>query len=52
MVRDVVRRISREMLASFRYAILSGPNRKFRELRVGLDYELLDEDSVTIISRY
>ncbi len=52
MVRDVARRISREMLTSFRYAIISGPKRKFRELRVGLDYELLDEDSVTVISRY
>lgn len=50
-VRDVCRRISREMINSFRYAIMSGPNRKMAELRVGLDYEILDEDVVTIISQ-
>ena len=51
VVRDVVRKISREMLESFRYAILSGPQRKQAELRVGLDYELLDGDIITIISK-
>lgn len=51
LVRDVVRKISREMLESYRYAILSGPQRKQAELRVGLDYELLDGDIITIISR-
>ncbi|AAT42821.1 OBG GTPase family GTP-binding protein [Picrophilus oshimae] len=49
-VREVCRKISREMLNSFRYAIISGPNRK-AEMRVGLDYELKDEDTVTLISK-
>ena len=51
VVRDVVRKISREMIESFRYAILTGPQRKQAELRVGLDYDLLDGDIITIISR-
>ena len=51
VVRDVVRKISREMLEAFRYAILTGPQRKQNELRVGLDYELLDGDVMTIISK-
>ncbi|MCL4332811.1 MAG: GTP-binding protein [Candidatus Thermoplasmatota archaeon] len=51
-VREAVRKISREMLASFRYAIITGPKRKFREIRVGLDYPLRDGDIMTIISRY
>lgn len=51
IVRDIVRKISREMLEAFRYAIISGPARKQAELRVGLDYSLLDEDVMTIISR-
>ena len=51
VVREVVRKISREMLSSFRYAIITGPARKQSELRVGLNYELLDQDVLTIISR-
>ena len=51
IVRDIVRKISREMLDSFRYAIISGPMRKQAELRVGLEYELLDGDIMTVISR-
>lgn len=51
IVREVVRKISREMLSSFRYAIISGPARKQSELRVGLNYELFDQDVVTIISK-
>jgi len=50
-VRDVARKISRNMISSYRYAIISGPNRKQAELRVGLDYDLCDEDVITIISR-
>ncbi|MEM0158814.1 MAG: GTP-binding protein [Thermoplasmataceae archaeon] len=50
-VQDVVRKINREMLQSYRYAILTGPNRKIGEQRVGIDFELLDGDTVTIISR-
>lgn len=50
-IKDVCRKISREMMNSFKYAIMSGPNRKMAELRVGLDYEVLDEDIVTIISQ-
>ena len=50
-VRDVARKISRNMISTYRYAIISGPNRKQGELRVGLDYDLLDEDVITIISR-
>ncbi len=51
VVREVVRKISREMIDSFKYAIISGPHRKQAELRVGLEYELLDSDVLTIISR-
>ena len=50
-VEDVGRKISREMVQSFRYAIISGPNRKMNEIRVGLDYEVMDMDVVTLISR-
>ncbi len=50
-VRDVCRRISREMLSSFRYAIILNSKRKQSEIRAGLDYELEDEDVVTLISR-
>lgn len=51
VVKDVVRKISREMMESFRYAIISGPQRKQAELRVGLEYTLLDGDVMTVISR-
>ncbi len=51
VVRDVVRRINRAFLPTFRYAIVSGPSRRFHEIRVGLDYELNDSDTVTIISK-
>ncbi len=51
VVKDVVRKISREMMGSFRYAIISGPQRKQAELRVGLEYTLLDGDVMTVISR-
>lgn len=50
-VRDVCRKISREMIPSFRYAIITGPTRKI-ELRVGLDYKVNDEDVITLISKY
>ncbi|MCL5804490.1 MAG: 50S ribosome-binding GTPase [Candidatus Thermoplasmatota archaeon] len=50
-VRDVCRHISREMLSSFRYAIVLNSRRKTAEMRVGLDYKMEDEDVVTIISR-
>lgn len=51
VVRDIVRKISREMLEAYRYAIISGPGRKQAELRVGLEYLLLDGDVMTIISK-
>ncbi len=50
-VRDVSRKISREMISTFRYAIITGPTRKI-EARVGLDYEVNDEDVITLISKY
>ncbi|GGM67904.1 GTP-binding protein [Thermogymnomonas acidicola] len=50
-IEDVCRHISREMLSSFRYAIVSGPSRRIGEQRVGLDHEVYDGDVVTIISR-
>ncbi|KPV45862.1 GTP-binding protein [Acidiplasma aeolicum] len=50
-VRDVCRKISREMLENFRYAIITGPSRKI-EAKVGLDYRVNDEDVITIISKY
>jgi len=51
-VREVCRKINRSMIDSFRYAIVSGKNRPIGEQRVGIDYPLMDEDIVTIISRY
>nr|AAC44620.1 GTP-binding protein [Thermoplasma acidophilum] len=51
-VREVCRKINRSMIDSFRYAIVSGKNRPIGEHRVGIDYPLMDEDIVTIISRY
>lgn len=50
-VRDVCRRISREMLHSFKYAIILNDNRKLSEMRVGLDYSLEDGDIITLVSR-
>jgi ribosome-interacting GTPase 1 len=50
-VRDVCRRISMEMLSSFKYAIILNSKRKQSEIRAGLDFELRDEDIVTLISR-
>ncbi len=50
-VRDVARKINRTFISTFRYAIISGPNRKFSEVRVGLDYPLRDSDTITIISK-
>lgn len=50
-VRDVCRRVSREMLRSFRYALLTRTSGKIMDQRVGLDYDIDDEDVVTIISR-
>jgi hypothetical protein len=50
-IRDVSRKISREMISTFRYAIITGPTRKI-EARVGLDYKVNDEDVVTLISKY
>ncbi len=51
-VREVCRKINRSMIDSFRYAIVSGKNRPIGEQRVGIDYQLMDEDIVTIISRF
>ncbi|MGC8608628.1 MAG: OBG GTPase family GTP-binding protein [Thermoplasmata archaeon] len=50
-VREVCRKINRSMIDTFRYAIISGKNRPVGEQRVGLDYTLKDEDTVTLISR-
>lgn len=50
-IRDVCRRVSREMLRSFRYALLTRNSGKIIDQRVGLDYDIEDEDVVTIISR-
>ncbi len=50
-VREVCRKISREMMESFRYAMLTSNSSKINEMRVGMDYTLSDEDIVTIISR-
>ncbi len=50
-VREVCRRVSREMLRSFRYALLTRSNSKIIDQRVGLDYDIQDEDVVTIVSR-
>ncbi len=50
-VKEVCRKISREMMDSFRYAMLTSHSSKINEMRVGMDYPLSDEDIVTIISR-
>ncbi len=51
-IRDVCRKISREMIDSFRYAIITSEGAKIRDMRVGLDYEVTDEDVVTVISKF
>ncbi len=50
-VREVCRRVSREMLRSFRYALLTRNRGKINDQKVGLDYDIEDEDIITIVSR-
>ena len=50
-VRDVCRNISREMLVSFKYAILRSDRSKVNDMRVGLEYSVADGDIITIVSR-
>ncbi|MGP6294071.1 OBG GTPase family GTP-binding protein [Caldiplasma sukawensis] len=50
-VREACRKISREMLDSFRYGLVISKNSKIREMRVGIDYELSDGDILTIYTK-
>lgn len=51
-IREVCRKISREMIETFRYAIITSEGAKIRDMRVGLDYNVSDGDVVTIISKF
>ena len=51
-IREVCRKISREMIESFRYAIITSESAKIRDMRVGLDYGVSDGDIVTVISKF
>jgi small GTP-binding protein len=51
-IREVCRKISREMIDTFRYAIITSEYAKIRDMRVGLDYGVSDEDVVTVISKF
>ncbi len=50
-VREVCRRVSREMLRSFRYALLTRNSARVNDQKVGLDYHVQDEDIITIVSK-
>ncbi len=49
-VRDVCRRISRQMISSFRYANVISDSSKIQSRRVGIDHTLSDGDIVNIVT--
>jgi hypothetical protein len=49
-IADVCRKVHRELLRDFRYALVWGDSVKFEGQRVGSDHVLSDEDVVTIVS--
>ena len=49
-VREVCRRIHKELLQKFKYALVNGKSAKYQNQRVGLDHVLLDQDVITIIA--
>lgn len=49
-VRDVCRRISRQMIASFRYANVISETSKVQSRRVGIDHALSDGDVINIVT--
>ncbi len=50
-VRQVCRKISREMIQSFRYATVSSPASRVENKRVGIDYHVADGDIINIVTR-
>jgi small GTP-binding protein len=51
LVRDVCDKLHRDMKKEFRYAKIWGKSTKFRGQRVGLAHPLMDEDTLTLITR-
>ena len=50
-IRDVCRKIHREFVKNFRYAIVWGPSASFPGQRVGMNHVVRDGDVVTIVTR-
>lgn len=50
-IRDVCRKLHRDFLKNFRYAIIEGPSASFPGQRVGLNHEVKDGDVITIVTR-
>ena len=49
-VKEVCRKIHKELLQKFKYALVNGKSAKYQNQRVGLDHVLQDQDVVTIIA--
>ncbi len=49
-VRQVCKKIHKELLQKFKYALVNGKSVKYQNQRVGLDHVLQDQDIVTIIA--
>ena len=48
-VEDACRKLHREFLKKFRYAIVTGPSAKHPSQKIGLDHQLKDTDVLTIV---
>jgi hypothetical protein len=49
-VGDICRRIHKDLLKKFKYALINGKSAKYPNQNVGLEHKLLDQDVVTIIA--
>jgi len=50
-IRDACRKIHREFVKNFRYAIVWGPSASFPGQRVGMNHEVKDGDVVTVVTK-
>jgi len=50
-IEDVCRKIHREFVKNFRYALVWGPSASFPGQRVGMHHAVMDGDVVTIVTR-
>ena len=50
-IRDVCRKIHRDFVKNFRYALVWGPSASFPGQRVGMNHEVEDGDVITIATR-